>query len=146
MKLITYADLTVGRVFELGSVVVDHDEMLAFNKRFDPQPFHTDEKAGAESILGGMCASGWFTAGLWMRAYVETVLSNAAALGSPGGSDIRWPAPVYPGDKLDMRVEVEAARLSRSRPEMGLVQLTGTSWRGSDLVLSFTFTGMFGVA
>jgi len=55
-------------VFELGTVTVDEDEMIAFARRFDPQPFHVDaEAATANPVLGGLCASGWFTASLWMR-------------------------------------------------------------------------------
>ncbi|MGH3491642.1 MAG: MaoC family dehydratase [Sciscionella sp.] len=145
MARMSYSDLTEGRIFDLGSVRIEKDDMLDFNARFDPQPFHLDEEAGRASILGGLCASGWYTVALWMRAYVDTVLAGSTSLGSPGGRDIRWPRAVYPGDTLDMRLEIVSARVSRSKPDMGLVDLTGTSWRGEELVLSLTFTGFFGV-
>ena len=74
--------------------------MLAFARRFDPQPFHVDERAAAASLFGGLAASGWFTAGLWMRAYVDGILARADGLGSPGGEHIAWPAPVFAGDQL----------------------------------------------
>jgi acyl dehydratase len=141
---IAYEDLTAGRVFDLGSTSVEKDEMLAFNTRYDPQPFHVDADAAARSWAGGLCASGWFTASLWMRCYVDTVLSDSTSMGSPGGREMLWPAPVYPGDVLDMRMEILAARVSRSRPKLGLVDLTGTAWRGAEQVLGLTFTGMFG--
>ena len=138
-----FDDLPAGRRIGLGSVVVDRDEMLAFNRRFDPQPFHVDEDAARASLFGGLCASGWFTASLWMRCYVDGLLSRSAALGSPGGDEIAWPAPVFPGDRLDAFMEVVAARASKSRPELGLVTLTGTFTREGTEVFRGRFTGMF---
>ncbi len=139
-----FEDLTPGRVFDLGTTVVDRDEMLAFARRFDPQPFHVDEEAGKASIFGGLAASGWFTASLWMRAYVDGVLVRAASLGSPGGEEIAWPAPVFAGDELRASMEVLEARRSLSRPSLGLVQLRAWLRRGDEVVYRSTFTGMFG--
>ncbi|MCP3800457.1 MaoC family dehydratase [Allokutzneria sp. A3M-2-11 16] len=144
MASIAYEDLTPGRVIDLGEIVVDKTEMLAFNERFDPQPFHLDEEAGRDSVLGGLCASGWFTASLWMRQYVDHVLAGSTSQGSPGGKDLSWRAPVFPGDVLRCQIEVLSARLSKSRPNLGLVEINGTADRGNDCVMSFTFTGMFG--
>jgi acyl dehydratase len=141
---LTFEDFTSGRVFDLGSTVVDRDEMVAFARRFDPQPFHVDEVAGKASIFGGLAASGWFTAGLWMRLYVDGVLAHATSLGSPGGEEIAWPAPVFAGDKLRASMEVVRARRSRSRPGVGLVTLRALLHRGDDVVFRSTFTGMFG--
>ncbi|AHI01313.1 MaoC family dehydratase [Kutzneria viridogrisea] len=142
--MISYEDLPAGRVIDLGSTTVDRDEMLAFAQRFDPQPFHLDEEAGKRSVLGGLCASGWFTMGLWMRAYVDHVLADSTSQGSPGGREMSWPAPVFPGDTLSFALEVEKARLSRTRPGLGLVDIRGTAHRhDGQLVLRCTFTGMF---
>jgi acyl dehydratase len=139
-----FEDLTTGRVFDLGTTVVDHDEMVAFARRFDPQPFHVDEEAGKASIFGGLAASGWFTASLWMRAYYDSVLARAASLGSPGGEEIVWPAPVFAGDELRAVMEVVEARRSRSRPNLGLVKLRASLHRGDEMVFRSVFTGMFG--
>jgi acyl dehydratase len=141
---LAFEDFAPGRVFDRGTVVVDREEMVAFARRFDPQPFHVDEQAGKESMFGALAASGWFTAGLWMRTYVDGVLTRAAALGSPGGEEIAWPAPVFAGDELRASMEVVEARLSRSRPTMGLVKLRGWMHRGDEVVFRSTFTGMFG--
>ena len=143
---ICFEDLPAGRAIALGSVVVDREEMLAFNRRFDPQFFHVDEVAATRTFFGGLCASGWFTASLWMRCYVDAVLNRSSSLGSPGGDEIAWPAPVYPDDRLDATMEVLAARVSRSRPELGLVTLTGSMRRAGDgtEVFRSRFTGMFG--
>ncbi len=140
----TFEHFTPGRVFELGTAVVDREEMVAFARRFDPQPFHIDEDAARGSLFGRLAASGWFTAGLWMRLYVDEVLNKAASLGSPGGEEIAWPAPVFAGDELRASVEILDARRSRSRPGLGLVRLRGLLHRGDDLVFRSTFTGMFG--
>jgi acyl dehydratase len=141
-----FEDLPAGRRIALGSVVVDRDEMLAFNRRFDPQPFHVDEDAAKASLFGGLCASGWFTASLWMRCYVDALLSRSASLGSPGGDEIAWPAPVFPGDRLDATMEIVAARVSASRPQLGLITLAGTLTRADPEAVVFRsrFTGMFG--
>jgi acyl dehydratase len=141
---LTFEDFTPGRVFDLGTTVVDRDEMLAFALRFDPQPFHVDEEAGKASIFGALSASGWFTAGLWMRAYVDGVLARATGLGSPGGEEIVWPVPVFAGDELRASMEILEARRSRSRPNLGLVKLRAWMHRDDEVVYRSTFTGMFG--
>ena len=143
MATIAFEDLTPGTVIELGEVKVDREEMLAFNRRFDPQPFHLDDEAAKRTVLGRLCASGWFTVCLWMRAYVDGVLANSASQGSPGGRDLSWLVPVFPDDVLSMRLEVIGARRSRSRPGLGLVEFTGSAHRGEECVLKMTFTGMF---
>lgn len=139
-----FEDFHTGDVIDLGTVTVDRGEMLAFAQRFDPQPFHTDERAAKASVLGGLCASGWFTCSIWMRAYVDAVLSDSTSQGSPGGRELAWPAPVFPGDVLSCRVDVGSTRLSASRPGLGLVEINGSAWRGETRVLGMTFTGIFG--
>jgi acyl dehydratase len=141
---IAYEDLVPGRVFDLGKVEIDRDEMVEFARRFDPQPFHLDEEAGRNSVLGGLCASGWYTASLWMRSYVDHVLSDSTSQGSPGGNELSWTAPVFPGDVLHFQLEVNSRRRSQSKPNMGLVEITGTADRGDDRVMRFTFLGLFG--
>lgn len=144
MPEIAFEDLDPGRRFDLGSTVVDRDEMLAFARRFDPQPFHVDEVAARTSIFGGLAASGWFTAALWMRLYVDALLSRSTSMGSPGMEDVAWPAPVFAGDELHASTEVLGGRLSRSRPTLGLARLRADFHRGEDLVFRSVLTGMFG--
>jgi acyl dehydratase len=140
---LAFSDFVEGHVFELGTVTIDHDEMIAFARRFDPQPFHVDPKAGAENpVLGGLCASGWFTASLWMRAWADGVLSRTDSLGSPGGGECTWPAPVFPGDELTARAEVLGARVSRSKPWLGLVDIRATMHRGEVCVFRFRLTAL----
>ena len=140
---IAYEDLTPGRKFDLGTVEIDREEMVEFAKRFDPQPYHLDEEAGRSSVLGGLAASGWYTVSLWMRAYVDHVLADSTSQASPGGT-VSWMAPVFPGDILHFQIEVNSARRSKSKPNLGLVEITGTADRGEDTVMRYTFVGLFG--
>lgn len=111
-----FEDLTPGRAFDLGSVVVDETEMLDFARRFDPQWYHVDPERAAASRWGGLIASGWFTASLCMRIYVDEVLSKAAADTSPGLEELRWLAAVRAGDTLrGVLTVVDALDSSRSR-------------------------------
>ncbi len=144
MATIAYEDLTPGLVLDLGKVEIDRAEMIEFARRFDPQPFHLDEQAGRESVLGGLCASGWYMSSLWMRAYYDHVLADSTAQGSPGGNELSWAAPVFPEDVLHFGLEVNDQRRSRSKPNLGLVDITGTADRGADRVMRFTFLGLFG--
>ncbi|MEF8775684.1 MAG: MaoC family dehydratase [Haloarculaceae archaeon] len=91
--------------FEFGSYDVTREEMLEFGDSYDPQAFHVDEEAASESMFGGLIASGWHTAAMTMRLIVDNYLTDSGAIGSPGVDDLRWPAPVRPGDVLRVRAE-----------------------------------------
>lgn len=146
-----FEDLVPGLTVDLGVVTVDADEMVAFARRFDPQWYHVDPDLAAESRHGGLIASGFYTVSLFMRAYVDHLLSRAAADASPGLEELRWLAPVRAGDRLAVRVDVMGARPSTARPGLGTVSLTGTMLRlGPDdrpeqEVLRTRFRGWFAV-
>ncbi|MGA7088850.1 MAG: MaoC family dehydratase [Candidatus Dormiibacterota bacterium] len=140
-----WEDLQPGAHFELGSHLVSQGEIIAFAKKFDPQPFHTDPAKAVQSIFGGLIASGWHSASIWMRLYFDAVLSHAASLGSPGVNELRWLNPVHPGDQLTGSVEAISARLSKSRPERGLVELRGELRdQTGEVKLRLTAWGLFG--
>jgi acyl dehydratase len=117
-----FEDYVAGSVQEFGSISVDEAEVIAFGRRYDPQPFHADPDAAKATPFGGLIASGWQTAGLMMRLVVEHYLSHVASLASPGVDELRWTQPVRPGDTLSVRATVLEARRSRSKPDRGLVQ------------------------
>jgi acyl dehydratase len=144
MARIAYEDLTPGRKFDLGTVKIDREEMIEFARRFDPLPYHLDEEAGRNSVLGGLAASGWYTVALWMRAYADNVLADSTSQASPGGT-LSWTAPVFPGDTLHFQIEVKSARRSKSKPNLGVVEITGTADRDEDTIMRYTFIGFFGV-
>ena len=117
-----FEDYVPGAVHEFGSIAVDEKEVIEFGKRYVPLSYHVDKEAAKNSIYGGVIASGWHTAALMMRIYTEIYLSQVANLDSPGGDDLRWTKPVFPGDELSVRATVLEARRSESRPDRGIVR------------------------
>ena len=117
-----FEDYVVGTTAEHGSIRVDEAELVEFGRRFDPQPFHVDRAAAQAGPFGGLIASGWHTCALMMRLLAQKYLSPVSSLGSPGVDELRWILPVRPGDELSLRTTVEEARLSRSKPDRGLVR------------------------
>jgi acyl dehydratase len=117
-----FEDYVPGVVHEFGAIAVDEHDVIEFGKRFVPLFYHVDKEAAKQSIYGGIIASGWHTAALMMRVYVENYLSQVANLGSPGGDELRWDKPVFPGDELSVRATVLEARRSESRPDRGIVR------------------------
>ena len=117
-----FEDYVPGAVHDLGSVVVDEQEVVAFARQFDPQPFHLDQERAEKSAFGGLVASGWHTACMVMRLMVDHYLSEVSSEGSPGIDELRWLRPVRPGDQLLVRITILDARRSRSRPERGVVR------------------------
>jgi acyl dehydratase len=120
-----FEDYVPGAVYEYGYASVTEAEIIAFAERFDPQPIHTDIKFAASGPFGGLIASGWHTAGIAMRLMVDHYVSRVASLASPGVDELRWPAPVRPGDTLRLRTTIVETRRSRSKPDRGLVRTRG---------------------
>lgn len=118
-----FEDFEPGRVFDLGVSTVEEQQMLDFATAFDPQWYHVDRDRAQASSWGGLIASGWFTASLCMRRYVDEVLSRAAADTSPGMEELRWFAPVHAGDRLRMMLTVVSAVDSSRGPTLGTVVL-----------------------
>jgi acyl dehydratase len=149
-----FEDLHVGTRTEVGSHTFMADEIKAFAREFDPQPFHLDEAAAARSHFGALCASGWYTAAMCLRHVVLARQRQQAELRrrgepvartgpSPGLRDLKWPRPVYVGDTIAFALEIVELRALASRPDVGLrvARLTGTNQRGELVysVLSSTF-------
>lgn len=117
-----FEDFVPGAVYEFGHMEVDEAEIVEFARRFDPQPMHIDAQTAALGPFEGLIASGWQTAGLMMRMFVENFLPGHASLASPGIDELRWPHPVRPGDVLHLRVTVIEATRSRSKPDRGMLR------------------------
>jgi acyl dehydratase len=117
-----WEDFSVGDSTEMGRHTFTEEEIVAFARQFDPQPFHIDPEAAKASIYGGLIASGWHTCSVGMRMMCETYINRSISMGSPGVDNIRWLKPVRPGDTLVYSRTVLEARPSRSRPDAGLVK------------------------
>lgn len=117
-----FEDFQVGDVFELGTASVTEEEIIAFARQFDPQPFHVDPAQARASVFGGIIASGWHTASLLMRLLVDNFLRETLSLGSPGLDEVRWLQPLRPGDTLRARFTILECRASKSRTEMGILR------------------------
>ncbi len=140
-----FEDLVPGRVFELGSRTVSEDDIVAFAREWDPQPFHVDREAAKDSVFGGLIASGWHTGAMWMRLYVDTMLGGGSGQGSSGIEELRWLAPVRPGDALSGRLTVLEAMRSEQHPERGTVRIRGEMVNQDGVtVMSLVSRGRFG--
>jgi acyl dehydratase len=118
---LTFEDFPVGHFGTFGPRHVTRDEIIAFASEFDPQPMHLDEEAAKRTMLRGLSGSGWHLCSIMMRMMFDGYLGRTASLGSPGVDEVRWLAPLRPGDDLMLDVDVTASRVSRSRPEIGIV-------------------------
>ena len=139
-----FEDMVVGQTVPVGSRTVTEEEIHAFATAFDPQPFHVDREAAAQSIYGGIIASGWHTCSMMMKLMVDNFLKDAASLGSPGVDEIRWLKPVRAGDTLTVSTTATEARPSTSKTDRGIV---ATEWRAvnqnGELVATVKGMGMF---
>lgn len=118
-----WEDFAPGQVIEHGPRRITREEIVAYAREFDPQPFHLDEEAARHSMLGGLCASGWHSCCILMRMAAESFVLNSSSMGAPGVDEVRWLVPVRPGDELKLRATVLSTRASGSRPDMGLVNV-----------------------
>ena len=139
-----FEDFHVGEVQPLGQVLVRQEEVIEFATRYDPQPFHVDEAAAADSIFGGLIASGWHTCSLVMRMMCDTYLNQSASLGSPGLDNVRWLKPVRPGDTIRAERITLETKPSSSKPDRGIVK---SRWevfnQNNELVMTMEGLGMF---
>ena len=116
-------DFEVGARFVGPGITVSEAQILDFALMYDPQPFHIDREAAAESPFGGLIASGFQTLAIGFRSFYQTGAITHASIGSPGIDELRWLKPVRPGDTLHTEVEVKSKRASKSKPDRGSMHL-----------------------
>ncbi len=119
----SFDDFAPGRSFPLGPKTVTAEEIIEFAMEFDPQPMHLSEEAGKASILGGLAASGWHTCGMLMRMTVDSYIGQSSAHAGLGVDFVEWKKPVLAGDTLTGSSTVVERRVSKSRPDRGVVKL-----------------------
>ena len=130
-------DFTVGDIFEVGPHLMTEERIISFASEFDPQTFHTDPVTAQDTLYGGLVASGWHTGSVLMKLLATTL--GEASMGSSGGDELRWLAPVRPGDELTLRVTVIAKRPSETKPDRGVLAYRNEMINQNDVkVMTFT--------
>lgn len=131
-----YEDLVVGEVHRFGSRPVTREEVIEFASRYDPQPFHLDDAAAAQTHFGWLSASGWHTCAMTMAIIVERHKAlGHQGLGSPGVDELRWLRPVYPGDTLSVETEILEKRRSATKPDRGIFRTATRVFNQDDVLV-----------
>jgi acyl dehydratase len=139
----SFEDFTVGQMFRSEPVRVDRERVVAFAQEFDPQPQHLSEEAAAATHFGQLVASGWHTAAISMSLFVQNLPPVSGGTQGVGVDSIAWSRPVRPGDLLRVETEVTATRVSRSRPDKGLVTVRDKTFnQDGELVQTISHTFM----
>jgi len=121
-----FNDLKTGDRFESATFSVTADAIMEFGRQWDPQSFHIDPALAERTMFGGLIASGWHTAAITMRLFVQTLDFAEGAIGL-GVDELRWPTPVRPRDVLRVETEIVDSRPSRSKPSHGIIRLSNTT-------------------
>ena len=137
-----FDDLKVGDRFKSELLEVTEKQVIEFAHKFDPQMFHLTRKSAERTIFKGLIASGWHTAAMTMRLFVQTLNFTEGVIGL-GVDELRWPNAVRPGDELKVETEILELRPSRSKPNYGIIRLRNvtTNQRG-EIVQTMTASAM----
>jgi acyl dehydratase len=142
--LLTFEDFRPGHFATLGPRHVTREEIIAFASEFDPQPMHLDEAAARDAMAGGLSGSGWQMCALAMRMQVDGFIGRSESLGGLGVDEVKWLAPLRPGDDLTLEVHIEEARPSRSRPDCGIVKIRNEMFNASGTrLMTLVHNGLF---
>ena len=128
-------DFTPGERFTTAGITLTEGQIIDFAMVYDPQPFHLDTNAAAQSPYGGLIASGFQTVALTFRLFIQTGIIADSSIGSPGIDELRWLAPVRPGDTLHAELEVLEVKPSRSKPDRGIVRLKHTARKPDGMIV-----------
>ena len=118
-----FEDLKIGDKFTAADYEMTAEEIIAFGRQYDPQPFHTDPVAARSTLFGQLVASGWHTAAVSMRLMVQGEMELDGGVIGQAMESMRWPRPVLPGDRLRVVSEVVELRPAPARPDRGLLVL-----------------------
>ena len=133
-----FDDLKVGDRFDSEPFAVTDQAIIEFARQFDPQQFHLNAEFASRTIFGGLTASGWHTAAVSMRLFVQTLNFADGAIGL-GVDEMRWPVAVRPGDVIRVQTDIIELRLSRSKPGFGIVRLRNTTRNQKDEIVQTMF-------
>ncbi|HUA07708.1 MAG TPA: MaoC family dehydratase [Candidatus Acidoferrales bacterium] len=134
-----FEDFAVGDFFESKTYHITLEESLAFARNYDPQPFHLDEAAAEASFFRKLVCSGWHTAAITMRLMVDSYTMRGSGIIGTGVDDLRWTAPVAPGDTLHLRGEVVEKRAWPGGKPRGVVKMRLETMNQDDVVVLTMF-------
>lgn len=117
-----FDDFTIGERLEGGSATLTEAQIIDFAMMYDPQSFHVDNQAAAESHFGGLIASGFQTIALCFRLFIQRDHFRACSMGGPAIDELRFLIPVRPGDTLRCEAQIEELNPSKSKPNIGIVR------------------------
>ncbi|MFK5979244.1 MAG: MaoC/PaaZ C-terminal domain-containing protein [Rhizobiaceae bacterium] len=136
--------LNQGDCIPLGPRLVTKEEIIEFAEEFDPAPYHLDEEAAKETMLGGLCASGWHICAISMRMMCDAFILDSTSQGAPGVEYCYWKKPVRPGDTLTGETRVISVRNSKSLPNIAISELENKIYnQNGELVLETKNFGYF---
>lgn len=118
-----FEDINVGDRFSSEVYEITEEAIIAFAREFDVQPFHLDPAAASRSAFGSLAASGWHTAAIAMRLFTTGPLRFEGGAIGLGVDELRWPTAVWPNDRLQLETEILEMRLSKSRPQYGIIRI-----------------------
>jgi acyl dehydratase len=130
-----FEDLKPGDKFSTAEYEMTAEEIIAFGRKFDPQPFHTDPVAAQATLFGQLVASGWHTAAVSMRLMVLGEMALDGGVIGQGMESLRWPRPVLPGDRLRVVTEIVELRPAPARPDRGLIKLRCRTYNQADKIV-----------
>lgn len=137
-----FEDFPTGSRLVSSTYPITAEAIIEFGKNFDPQVFHLDPEAAKDTLFGGLAASGWHTAAVSMRLFVNTMNVAGGIIGL-GVDELKWPNPVRPGDELRVEIEILSARISKSRPGFGIIRIRNvTKNQHGEVVQSFMASAM----
>ena len=103
-------------------MIIDEQSIIEFARQYDPQAHHLDDEAGKKTAFGGLVASGWHTASLTMKLFVDSDFTPKCGFIGAGFDELSWPKPVRPRDEIHAVICVLNTRISKSRPTHGLLK------------------------
>ena len=129
-----FEDFPIGTRLVSTGYPITADAIMDFGRKFDPQIFHHDPDAAEKTLFGGLAASGWHTAAVSMRLFVDTMDVAGGIIGM-GVDELKWPNAVRPGDELRLEIEILEARRSKSRPGYGIIRIRNVTKNQRDEVV-----------
>jgi acyl dehydratase len=117
-----FEDLETGSCYRTDGVTVTEEAIIRFAFDWDPQPFHIDRVAAANSMFGQVIASGLHTLMWSYRLYYDHGLLKGTALAGLGIDEVRFVRPLTPGTTIHVLISVVEKRPSRT-PGRGTVRI-----------------------